>query len=143
MHSWLLDYGSISSPCKMSIMLNFSKTYISHYFFKNIFSCNLIDMTYAPHKICLTNISIPSDCAVKGVWADSRKSWKYSTRRQNCKYCPIMSGYLVEMGRWDCQECNKSLYTQIFIEFNAHNFPTDLSEHSIFTMLRLRLLHLW
>ena len=66
---------------------------------------------YAPKIIPSSNIPKPTDrtdCRVKVMWAELRKSWKCDTRQQNCEYCPIMSSDFVRITSWDCQEGNRA-----------------------------------
>ena len=78
---------------------------------KDTFSCGPINIKFGPHKICSISTPKPTDrtdCTVKVMWAELRKSWKCGTRRQNCGYCSIMNHDLVKMTSWDCQEGNRA-----------------------------------
>ena len=84
-------------------------------------------MKFTPQEICSISISKLTDrtnCTVKVMWAELRKSWKCSTRWQNCGGCPKMNNDLVKMTSWNGQEGNRACipkYTQIFIKFHQHN----------------------
>ena len=117
-------------------------------YFKDTFSCSPINMKFAPHKICSISTQNPThrtDCTVKVMWAELRKSWKLGARwhRPNCEYCTIMNNDLVKMTSWDCQEGNREC-TSKFSSNSIHtNSPQIHPNNIIFTILRPRLLQLW
>mgnify|MGYP001795333694 CR=1 FL=1 len=113
---------------------------------KDTFSCGPTNMKFAPHKICSISTLKPTDwtdCTVKVMWAELRKSWKLGTRRHNCEYCPIMNNDLVKMTSWDCQEGKRACIPK-FSSNSTHTISLQIHpKNSIFTILRLRLLQLW
>ena len=110
-----------------------------------MFSCGPIDKKFAPHEICSISIPKPTDrtdCTVKVMWAELRKSWKCGTQRQNRGYCPITNNDLVKMTSWDCQEGNRACIPK-FSSNSIHTIPPQIHpKNSSFTILRPRLLQL-
>ena len=113
---------------------------------KDTFSCGPINMKFAPNEICSISIPKPTDwtdCTVKVMWAELRKSRKCGTRQQNCGCCPIMNNDLVKMTSWDCQEGNRACIPK-FSSNSIHTISPQIHpKNSNFTILRPRLLQLW
>ena len=103
-------------------------------------------MKFAPLKICSISTPKPTDqtdCTVKVMWAELRKSWKLGTRWHNCEYCPIMNNDLVKMTSWDCQEGNRACIPK-FSSNSIHTISPQIHpKNSILTISRPRLLRLW
>ena len=112
---------------------------------KDAFSCGPVNMRFAPRDICSSSIPKPTDrtdCTVKVMWVELRKSWK-CTRRQNCEYYPIMNYDLVKMTNCDCQEGNRACIPK-FSSNSIHKISPQIHpKNGFFTTLRPRLLQLW
>ena len=109
---------------------------------KDTFSCGSIIVKFVPHELCSRSIQRPTnrtDCTVKVMWAELRKSWKCATRRQNCGCCPIIHNDSVKMTSWDCQEGNRAC-TPRFSSNYIHTISSQIHpKNSNFTVLRPRL----
>ena len=103
-------------------------------------------MKFTPQEICSISISKLTDrtnCTVKVMWAELRKSWKCSTRWQNCGGCPKMNNDLVKMTSWNGQEGNRACIPKFSSNSISTISPQIHPNNSNFTMLRPRLLQLW
>ena len=140
------QYQSVSALGPLLLHLVNHVKFCTCYQLKDTFSCGPINMKFGPHKICSISTPKPTDrtdCTVKVMWAELRKSWKLGTRRHNCEYCPIMNNDLVKMTSWDCQEGNRACIPK-FSSNSIHTISLQIHpKNSIFTILRPRMLQLW
>ena len=103
-------------------------------------------MKFGPRDICSISIPKPTDqtdCTVKIMWAELRKSWKCGTRWQNCGYCPITNNDLVKMTSCGCQEGNRACIPKVSSNSIHTVTPQIHPKNSNFTIFRPRLLQLW
>ena len=85
-----------------------------------VFTCGPIDMTYTRHKVwslCIPKQTNWTNCTVKAVWPELRKSWKCGTMRPDCENYPVVNNDLVKMTIWDCQEGNRPCIPKLPSEF--------------------------
>ena len=98
--------------------------------FTDTFSCGPINMKFIPDKICSISIPTPTDrtdCTVKVIWAELRKSWKCGARQQNCGSCPIMNNDLVKM---TVKKVTELIYTN-FHQIPSTQFPNRFIQKTV------------